>query len=144
MPAIIAFGSATVLEILAYYIPWVDNLLDTAALPAAAVAGTIMTASQMGDASPVLRWSLAAIAGGGTSLAIQGGTTAARAVSTATTGGLGNFVVATIEWIMAIVICVMAIVVPVFCLFVVFAVFWKIATLLLNSARSSRPAPEMI
>lgn len=135
MPAIIAFATATVVEILAYYVPWVDNLLDTAAIPAAVIAGTMVTASQIESLSPLMRWSLAAIAGGGTSLVIQSGTTTARLASTVTTGGLGNFVLATAEWMIAIVICLMAIVVPVFCLLIVVAILCKLAKLLIRTAR---------
>ena len=63
--ALITFAVATVLEIAAYYIPWLDNLLDTIATPAAVVAGTIVTASMVGGMSPFLKWTLAVIAGGG-------------------------------------------------------------------------------
>ena len=38
-PAILAFGVATGLEIGAYYFPWLDNLLDLFATPAAVAAG---------------------------------------------------------------------------------------------------------
>ena len=64
-PALIAFSIATALEIGGYYVPWVDNFLDTVATPAAIVAGTIVTASMVTDVSPFLRWTLAVIAGGG-------------------------------------------------------------------------------
>ncbi|MBN1522667.1 MAG: DUF4126 domain-containing protein, partial [Candidatus Aureabacteria bacterium] len=47
--ALIAFSTATLLEIAAYYIPLVDNFLDTIATPGAILAGTIITASLMGD-----------------------------------------------------------------------------------------------
>ena len=114
-PALIAFATATVLEIGAYYIPWLDNLLDTAAVPMATVAGVMVTASQIGDMSPFMRWSLAAIVGGGVSLTVQGGTVVARATSSATTGGFGNFVFSTLELIAAAVFTVMAVVVPILC-----------------------------
>ena len=48
----------------AYYLPLVDNLLDTIAAPAAVVAGAIVSASVFTDMSPVMKWSLALIAGG--------------------------------------------------------------------------------
>src|SRR6267378_5007073 len=64
-PALISFSVATCLEIAGYYIPWLDHLLDTMATPAAIVAGTIVTASMMTDVSPLLKWTLAIIAGGG-------------------------------------------------------------------------------
>ena len=76
-PALIAFSAATILEIAGYYIPWVDNLLDTVATPTAVVAGILVTASAMGDTSPFLKWTLAVIAGGGTTATFQGITTVA-------------------------------------------------------------------
>jgi hypothetical protein len=97
MPALIAFGAAAALEIAAYYIPWLDNLLDTIATPAAIVAGVIVTASVVVDVSPLLRWTLAVVAGGGIAGAVQAGTVALRGASTATTGGVANPVVSTGE-----------------------------------------------
>src|SRR5512136_940935 len=44
-PAIVCFGTATVVEILAYYIPFVDNLLDTITTPLAIGAGTLLVTS---------------------------------------------------------------------------------------------------
>src|SRR2546425_4190452 len=64
-PALVAFSVATCVEIAGYYVPWVDNLLDTIATPAAIIAGTLMTASLVTDLSPFLKWTLAIIAGGG-------------------------------------------------------------------------------
>jgi len=96
-PATIAFGIAMVIEIAAYYIPWVDNLLDTIATPAAIVAGTVVTASMVGDVSPFLRWSLAIIAGGGIAAIIQGSSVLVRSASTVSTAGLANPVVSTGE-----------------------------------------------
>jgi hypothetical protein len=92
-----AFAAASFLEISAYYIPWVDNLLDTVAVPAATVAGTVVMASSVSEMSPLLQWALAVIVGGGVAGTIQGFTTITRMASTATTGGLGNFVVSTAE-----------------------------------------------
>lgn len=110
--ALAAFSVATALEIGAYYVPWLDNFLDTVATPAAIVAGTVVTASMVGDMSPFLRWTLAAIAGGGAAAAVQGTTVLARAVSTATTGGLGNPLLATAELGGAAVGAVAAIFIP--------------------------------
>ncbi len=95
--AVFAFGTATLAEILAYYIPAVDNALDTAATPIAIIAGTVVTAAAVGDMSPFLRWSLAAVAGGGAAATVQGLTTLTRLASTTTTAGLGNPIVSTAE-----------------------------------------------
>jgi Domain of unknown function (DUF4126) len=96
-PAFACLLSATILEIAAYYIPWVDNLLDSIATPAAVVAGTIITAAVVTDMSPLMKWSLAAIAGGGTAGVIQASSVAIRGASSFTTGGLANWTVATTE-----------------------------------------------
>lgn len=96
-PALIVFAVATALEIAGYYIPWVDHVLDTMATPAAIVAGTIITASLVTGMSPMLKWTLAVIAGGGAAGLVQGATVVTRGASTASTGGLANPVFATIE-----------------------------------------------
>ncbi len=112
-PALFAFSVATGLEIAGYYIPWVDHLLDTIATPAAVVAGTVITASMVSDVSPFLKWTLAAIAGGGTAGLVQGTTVVTRGVSTAITGGLGNPILATAELGMSTLTAVLAIALPV-------------------------------
>jgi len=114
MPSVcLALAVATICEVAAYYIPWVDNALDTVATPAAMIAGTLATmAVSSGEMSQFAGWAAAIIVGGGTAGVVQMSTVAARGVSTATTGGLGNFVVATGEWIGAILLSVSALLVP--------------------------------
>jgi hypothetical protein len=111
-PALTAFSVATCLEIGGYYIPWLDHLLDTIATPAAVVAGTVAAASVVADMSPFLRWTLAAIAGGGAAGLVQAATVSTRGASLATTGGLGNPVVATLELAGSLVTSLLAIIVP--------------------------------
>jgi hypothetical protein len=111
--ALVAFSIAAILEVGAYYIPWLDNALDTITAPAAVVAGTLTTAAMMGDVSPWLKWSLAAIAGGGAAGAVQVTTTVARGASSVLTGGMGNWVVSTGEGIGAVITAILAIVVPI-------------------------------
>jgi hypothetical protein len=96
-PALIVFGIATVLEIAAYYVPWLDHVLDVAATPAAIVAGIIVTASVVTGMSPVLRWTLATIAGGGIAAAVQLATVALRRATTYATAGLAHPLAATVE-----------------------------------------------
>jgi hypothetical protein len=114
-PALACFATATVLEVAAYYVPWIDNLLDSVATPAAIAAGSILTASMIQDMSPLMKWSLAIIAGGGTAGLVQSGTVALRGASTATTGGVANFLVATGELIASVCTTLLAILLPVFC-----------------------------
>jgi hypothetical protein len=111
-PALLAFAMATVLEIAGFYIPWVDHLLDLIASPAAVVAGIMVMASTVTGMSPFFRWTLAIIAGGGIAGTVQAVTGLARMASTATTAGIGNPVVATVEAGSSIALSVMAIVIP--------------------------------
>lgn len=119
-----AFAVASFLEISAYYIPWVDNVLDTVAVPAAMVAGTIAVASSVSDMSPLLKWALAVIVGGGVAGTVQGFTTLTRVASTATTGGLGNPIIATIEAGGSTAMSVLAIALPVLAAIAVIGVLY--------------------
>jgi Domain of unknown function (DUF4126) len=88
---------AAVVEVLAYYIPVVDNLLDVVAAPAAFIAGTILSAAVMTDMPPMVKWTAAVVAGGGVAGFTRGLTGILRAHSTVLTGGVGNSVIATAE-----------------------------------------------
>jgi len=119
LPALIAFGTATVLEILAYYIPWLGHFLDTVATPAAVVAGVVASASAFTDITPLLKWVLALIGGGGIAGLVQGATVLARIKSTAFTGGLGNPVVSTAELFGSVATSLLALLVPVICVIMI-------------------------
>lgn len=121
--AVVSFGVATVLEITAYYVPWLDHFLDTLATPSAIVAGTIVTASMVSGVSPMLKWTLAVIAGGGIAGAVQTTTVLARGLSFATTGGLGNPLVATAELGGSILTSIAAILAPFFAIALVVILF---------------------
>ena len=111
-PALAVFATATVLEIAAYYIPWLDNALDAIAGPAAVVAGVAVSASVLVDVPPLVRWSIAVIAGGGASAAVQASTALLRLKSTALTGGVGNPLLATAEWLGAGILALVALLLP--------------------------------
>lgn len=121
-PAMIAFGVATLVEIVAYYIPWLDNALDAAAVPIATVAGIFLTASVVTDIDPFWRWTLAVIAGGGIAASTQLATTKARVASTATTGGVANPILSTIEAASSTVLSVLAVIWPIVALVLVIAI----------------------
>lgn len=110
--ALIMLVSATILEIGAYYIPWLDNALDTIATPLAVVAGALVTFGFAPQMSPLAQWSLALIAGGGLAGLTQGATVATRAISSVSTGGLGNPVVSTIEAMAAVGLSLLALLFP--------------------------------
>lgn len=145
-PAFVCFLAATSLEIVAYYVPWLDNLLDTIATPSAIVAGTVSLAAtvaptpMVGEMSPLLRWSLALIAGGSVAGIIQLSTVTLRGTSTLTTAGLGNFIVSTLELVLSVATTILAIALPMLCLLVVVPV----AALLLRRRLRRRPlAPAL-
>lgn len=123
IPALITLGIATVSEIFGYYIPFIDNLLDTIATPLAAIAGTVVMASTLVDISPMMTWMLALIAGGGTASAMQGMTTITRLASSVKTAGIGNPVVSTAETGTAIGMSALSIFLPVVAIVVVVILF---------------------
>ena len=135
-PATIALGIAMILEIAAYYIPWLDNLLDTIATPAAIVAGTIATASMVGDVTPFFRWSLAIIAGGGVAGLIQGATVTIRGASTTTTAGLANPAVSTGELVASVIGTALSILAP---YLAIIAVVLLLSLVLRRISRRSNP-----
>lgn len=113
LSAVITLGVATVAEIFAYFIPLVDNLLDSLSLPLAALAGTAVMVATLSGMDPVITWSLAIIAGGGTATAIKGATAGGRLASTMGTGGLANPAVSVVETATAATISLASILVPV-------------------------------
>lgn len=125
-PAMVALGVATVMEVLAYYIPLLDHALDVLAVPLSAAAGTLVAASTMADLPPLLAWGSALIAGGGVAGLVSAGTAAIRSASTVTTAGLGNAVVATAETGGAITLSLMAWFVPLLALGLVALLVWRV------------------
>ena len=81
LSAVIIMGVATLAEVFGYFIPWFDNLLDSAAIPLAALAGTAVMVSTLTGMDPVITWTLAIIAGGGTATAIKGAAAGTRLTS---------------------------------------------------------------
>jgi hypothetical protein len=122
--AVIMLGVAAFLEIVAYYIPVVDNLLDTLATPAAVVAGTLVSAAVMTDLPPMVKWTTAIIAGGGIAGVTQGVTALLRAKSTVLTAGAGNSVIATAELGGSLLLSLLALAAPLIGLLVVVIFLW--------------------
>ena len=107
-----ALSVAVVLEIGAYYVPWVDNLLDTVAGPLAVISGALAVAAVTTELPPQVRWALAVVGGGGAAGVVQGLTSFARLKSTAVTGGVANPILATLELFGSFAISIIAIVLP--------------------------------
>jgi len=122
--ALVLLSVAALAEILAYYIPGLDNLLDTLATPAAFVAGTIIAAAVITDLPPMVKWAAAIIAGGGIAGLTQTTSAVLRAKSTMLTGTLGNPVIATAEVGGSLLVSLMALVAPLLTLAVIVVLLW--------------------
>ncbi|MGA0555015.1 DUF4126 domain-containing protein [Larkinella sp. VNQ87] len=136
--ALFVLATATILEIGAYYIPWLDNAFDTIATPVAFVAGTILTTSFIDVDIPMLKWGLGMVAGGGAASLIQAGTTLLRIGSTATTGGLGNPVVASAENLASFGLSFLAVLLPLVAAFLVLLIIGFFIRLMLTRKRQPR------
>lgn len=133
--ALVIFGTAALTEVAAYFIPALDNLLDTVATPAAAVAGTITTASVLGDMAPAVRWPVALIAGGGVASLVQLATVAVRGASTVMTAGTANHAVATAELAGSGVLTLLAVFAPAAALAIVLALLLAVPWAILRMRR---------
>jgi hypothetical protein len=110
-PALAALGTATILEVGAYSVPWLDQLLDVIATPTAVAAGMLAAASVVVDLPPLLKWTAVVLAGGAAGMT-QGATVFTRFKSTTLSGGLGNPVVSALELVSAVVTSALAIFLP--------------------------------
>jgi hypothetical protein len=141
-PALLTLALAALLEIIAYYIPGVDNLLDALATPAALIAGTVVAAAVMVDLPPLVKWTTAVIAGGGAAGLTQGITSLLRLKSTGLTGGLGNHIIATGELGGALGVSLLALAAPVLAVALVAVFCWFAIRVLRRLFRKRAPAPE--
>jgi Domain of unknown function (DUF4126) len=141
--ALIAFATATVLEIGAYYVPWLDNLMDSLATPAAISAGIVTTAAATPDLPPLVRWTLALVAGGGAAGLVHAGTALLRLKSSAFTAGAGNSVVATGELVGSVVLSLLALLAPLLAgaaAVILLVILARRVVRLLGERRRTRPA----
>ncbi len=143
LPALITLGIATMVEVFGYYIPFIDNLLDTIATPLAAVAGTVVMASTLVNLPTEMTWILALIAGGGTASAMQGMTSVTRLASSLKTAGLGNPIVATAETGTATVMSALAIFAPIIAIVFVFILLGLVYFLYKKIRKTIKSKPEL-
>jgi uncharacterized protein DUF4126 len=140
--AVIMLAVAATAEVLAYYIPAVDNLLDSITTPLALVAGACVAAAVITDLPPMIRWSTAIIAGGGVAAITQGVTTLVRAKSTTFTAGLGNPVISTVELLAAGSIALIALIAPLVAVALVIAFCWLVVYVVRRFLRSDNAAKQ--
>jgi hypothetical protein len=96
--ALICFGVATVAEVIAYKLPFLDHFLDVIGAPVAIAAGALLASTFLtGIDEPLVKYGLGIIAGAGAAGAVHAGSAVTRLASTKTTGGLGNPIVSLAE-----------------------------------------------
>ena len=119
--ALVMFAVAAACEVLAYFVPLIDHLLDAVSGPVAVAAGTLLMASTLIEFAPWLRWAVALIAGGGAAGLVHGSSAGLRAGSTVTTAGLANPLLAGFELGGSVLLVVLAVALPLLALVVVVA-----------------------
>jgi hypothetical protein len=123
--AIVLFGTATVVEIVGFLVPWVDHVLDLLAAPLAAVAGAILMTSQLvslapsaeGAAAmplihPAVAWSLGIIIGASAASGVEAASIAGRLSSSVLTIGWLNPIYGMFETGLALVFSLITIWLP--------------------------------
>jgi hypothetical protein len=111
-PALIVLGALFALDLVGDKVPPIDHVLHLIGFVIAPLSGAVVFAAQdslLSNSHPVL----AAVAGMTLGGLVHGGRSAFRPAVTATTGGIGNPVVSTIEDVVSTVLTVLAILVPV-------------------------------
>ncbi len=114
--ATLALLTATLAEVVAYYVPFLDNALDTIAAPAAVIAGILASASVLTDLPPWLQYTVAIVGAGGTAGLVHASTSMVRLKSSAATAGIGNPIVATLELAGSLVVSALALIAPIIAL----------------------------
>jgi len=122
--ALTMLGVAALIEVVTYYVPGIDNLLDALAMPTAFIVGTVLSAAVITGLPPIVKWTAAVVAGGGTAGLTKGVTAMVRAKSTLFTGGVGNHVVVTAELGSAILVPLLALAAPFVALALVILLLW--------------------
>jgi hypothetical protein len=145
VPALVVLGTATILEVVAYSVPWLDHVLDVIATPAAVVAGIVASAALITDVPPLLKWSTALIAGGGAAGIVQGATVLTRLKSTALTGGVANPLFSALEFCGAVTTTLFAVIIPmvVLALVIIFCILvFKLAGRFAFGRRAAETPPH--
>ncbi len=139
--ALVVLGVATAAEVGAYYIPWVDNLLDTITTPAATIAGTVMMMGVLDGAPEPIQWGVGLLGGGGTALTVQGVSVLTRGASTVATAGFGNPLVSTTENVGSTLLSILAVIIgPIVVVAVVVGLFLLLRKLTRLRRRGADPA----
>lgn len=109
---LVILGIATIIEILGYYIPLVDHILDVLGTPLAFIAGIVGMSSIMPEMPAYLDHILPIILGGSTAVGMNSLMGFWRVKTTASTAGVANPVFATFENISSALMTFLAFAVP--------------------------------
>jgi hypothetical protein len=111
--ALILFGIASLIEILADKIPAVDHALDALSTPLRAGAGALLAASALGQVTdPLHALALGAAVGAPAALVPHAAKAGLRAASTAFTGGLANPLLSFGEDVVTLLLFALSVLVP--------------------------------
>ncbi len=140
--AVTTLSIAATVEVLAYFIPWLSNFLDSIEIGVAPIAGMFMTASTLsmaGDFDPTFLWIVTVIAGGATAETVELATSITRLTASVTTAGMGGPIVGFVEAISSIIISILAISLPILStLLVIFLLIYGIRRILKFIAKRKR------
>lgn len=143
-PTLMVLSTAVVVEVLAYYVPGVNNLLDLIEMPTAIAVGSVLTAATLGDLNPVLQWTLAILAGGSTAGIVEATTSVTRVAATTFTGGVGNPLLSTAEAVLSVLLTLLGLALPLLAagavLLMIFALIRKAKAILIQRRQRRQAA----
>ncbi len=139
-PAIICFGSATVLEILGDKFPAVDHVLDATGIVVRPVAGALAASSMIQGMDPLLGLVIGIIMGATIAAVVQTVKSALRIFSTTTTGGVANPVISAAEDSTTAATGIVSILIPALAATLILGVLFLGAWLILGRIRRKQPA----
>lgn len=143
-PTLMVLSTAVVVEVLAYYVPGVNNLLDLIEMPTAIAVGSVLTAATLGDLNPVLQWTLAILAGGSTAGIVEATTSVTRVAATTFTGGVGNPILSTAEAVLSVLLTLLGLALPLLAagavLLMIFGLIRKAKTVLIQRRQRRQAA----
>lgn len=133
--ALIALGTATVVELLADKIPVVDHVLDALATVLRPLAAWVVSFGVLTPVGPEWAGALATLLAGG-AFGVHTLKAKARVGSTVTTAGIGNPVLSAIEDAIALLLTVVGILAPILALLLVALLVWLGVKLVRTMARA--------
>jgi hypothetical protein len=139
--ALVLFGVATVVEMLADKIPAVDHALDLLSTPLRPAAGALLAAAALWQVSdPLIALALGTAIGAPSALVPHAAKSALRAASTTLTAGIANPVLSLIEDAITLGLVLLAVLVPLLVALGLALTAWLLARRLLTRAPAARTA----